>query len=104
MPREAAMVDATPIEQAALRSCLKCFGAAASTIGFDKPLGAYSEVDALSVISAIVTGYVEAMTVHHEKSKYPPVHMLGETAISDPIAASAIDAFAELEDLPWETK
>ena len=96
------MVDATPLEKAAMRTCLKFFGEAASAIGFDKPLGAYSEAEALSVISAIVTGYVEAMTVHHEQSKYPPVHLPGGTSVSDPIAPGAIDTFADLEDLPWE--
>jgi hypothetical protein len=55
LPPEAAMVDATPLEKAAMRMCLKFFGEAASAIGFDKPLGAYSEAEALSVIEAIVT-------------------------------------------------
>ena len=65
---EAAMVDVTPLEKAALRACLKPFGEAANAIGFDKPLGAYSEGEALSVIDAIVTGYVQEMAAQHERS------------------------------------
>ena len=44
-------------ELAAMRTCLKAFGAAAEEIGFDKPLGAYSEAEALQVVDAIVTCY-----------------------------------------------
>ncbi|MDP1524178.1 MAG: DUF6362 family protein [Rhodocyclaceae bacterium] len=66
------MIDATDIERSAMRSCLRAFGEAAGDIGFDKPLGAYSEKEALKVIDAIVTRYTEAMVVHHAEVKYPP--------------------------------
>ncbi len=95
-PAEAAVIDATPLEQAAMRMCLRFFGEAAGAIGFDKPLGAYSEAEALAVIEAIVTGYVDEMAAQHERAKYPPVHMRGATPVSDPIADLA-------DDLPWET-
>ncbi len=101
------MVDATPLEKAAMRACLKFFGEAASAIGFDKPLGAYSESEALMVIDAIVTAYVDEMAAQHEQSKYPPVRMPGVTPISDPIRATAPsdNPFADMkDDLPWETK
>ncbi|WP_019560801.1 DUF6511 domain-containing protein [Caldimonas manganoxidans] len=92
--REVAMIDPSDVERAAMRKCLKAFGAAAEAIGFDKPLGAYSEAEALEVIDAIVTGYTEAMVAHHEASKYPPVR-----GLKDPVS----DPFADLEDdLPWE--
>lgn len=71
--KEAAMLDASEVERAALRKCLKFFGEAAGEIGFDKPLGAYSEAEALQVIDAIVTGYTEAMVEHHEATRYPPI-------------------------------
>lgn len=108
LSREAAMVDATPLEKAAMRMCLKFFGEAANTIGFDKPLGAYSEAEALSVIEAIVTAYVDEMAAQHERTKYPPVRMPGTTPVSDPIRESAqvgsSNPFADMEDdLPWET-
>ncbi|MES0875036.1 DUF6511 domain-containing protein [Sinimarinibacterium thermocellulolyticum] len=91
---EVAMIDPSDVERAAMWACLKDFGAAAEAIGFDKPLGAYSEAEALQVIDAIVTGYTEAMVAHHEASKYPPVRGLKDS-VSDP--------FADLEDdLPWE--
>lgn len=104
-----AMVDATPLEKDALRMCLKFFGEAAGAIGFDKPLGAYSEAEALSVIDAIVTAYVDEMAAQHERSKYPPVRLSGATPINDPIRESAPpvmgNPFAEMrDDLPWETK
>ena len=100
------MVDATPLEQAAMRSCLKSFGEAASAIGFDKPLGAYSEAQALSVIEAIVTGYVQEMTAQHERSKYPSVRMPGVKPVIDPIREAeqplVENPFADMEDdLPW---
>ncbi|WP_131111609.1 DUF6511 domain-containing protein [Sulfuricystis thermophila] len=92
--REVAMIDPSEVERAAMRACLKAFGEAAEAIGFDKPLGAYSEAEALQVIDAIVTGYTEAMVAHHEASKYPPVR-----GLKDPVS----DPFADLEDdLPWE--
>ena len=82
------MVDPTEFEQAALRQCLRFFGEAASEIGFDKPLGQYSEAEALAVIEAIVTAWTEAMVAHHEASKYPPVRGLApyETTAATPAA------------------
>ena len=53
LPVGATMVDATPVEQAAMRLCLKFFGEAAGEIGFDKPLGAYTEAEALSVMAQV---------------------------------------------------
>lgn len=108
-PMEATMVDITPLEKAAMRTCLKAFGGAASTIGFDRPLGAYSEAEALAVIEAIVTAFVDEMAAHHEKSKYPPVRMPGRTPVNDPIREAAPpleeNPFADMvDDLPWEDK
>jgi hypothetical protein len=89
-----------------MRCCLKFFGEAAATIGFDKPLGAYTEAEALTVIDAIVTAYVDEMAAQHERTKYPPVRMPATAVpVSDPIreSAPASDPFADLEDdLPWE--
>ena len=91
---EIAMIDPSDVELAAMKKCPKAFGAAAESIGFDKPLGAYSEAEALQVIDAIVTCYTEAMVAHHEATKYPPVR-----GIKEPVS----DPFADLEDdLPWE--
>jgi hypothetical protein len=108
LSREAAMVDATPLEKAAMRMCLKFFGEAAAAIGFDKPLGAYSEAEALSVIEAIVAAYVDEMAAQHERTKYPPVRMPGATSVNDPFRESLPpvqeNPFADMEDdLPWET-
>lgn len=100
LPVGATMVDATPLEQAAMRLCLKFFGEAAGEIGFNKPLGDYSEAQALQVIEAIVTGYTEAMVAHHETTKLPPVRGLPHTP--DPMAVSSANPFADMEDdLPW---
>lgn len=109
VPAEQAMVDVTPLEQVAMRLCLKSFGEAASAIGFEKPLGAYSEAEALSVIDAIVSGYVAEMAAQHERSKYPAVRMPGKTPVNDPIRDALVplveNPFADMEDdLPWETK
>ena len=84
LPGEAAMVDVTPLEQAAMRSCLKAFGTAASAIGFELALGAYSEAQALQVIEAIVGCYVSEMAAQHERSHYPAVRMPGRTPVRDP--------------------
>lgn len=107
------MVDPTEFERAAMRSCLKCFGEAAGEIGFDKPLGHYSEAEALAVIEAIVTGWTQAMAAHHERAKVPAVRGVQpyETRPTTPVAAlaaatPAIDPahpFADMEDdLPWD--
>jgi len=81
----------------AMRQCLKAFGEMAGEIGFAKPLGDYSEAEALQVIDAIVTCYTDAMVEHHEASKYPPVRGMKPTP--DPL----ISPFADMEDdLPWE--
>ncbi len=95
--KEVEMIDASDIERSAMRQCLKAFGEAAGEIGFAKPLGDYSEAEALQVIDAIVTGYTEAMAAHHEASKFTPVR--GMPPVPDPLA----HPFADLEDdLPWE--
>ena len=94
--KEVPMIDPSDIELGAMRKCLKSFGEAAGDIGFDKPLGHYSESEALQVIDAIVTGYTEAMVEHHEATKFPPVRGMAPTP--DPMA----NPFADLEDdLPW---
>ncbi len=93
---EAFMFDASEIERAAMRDCLKAFGAAAEAIGFDKPLGAYSEAEAMTVIDAIVTRYTEALTEHHEQTNTPPLRGVS-------VAEVVRDPFADLkDDLPWE--
>ena len=89
---EVVMIDATDIERAAMRQCLKFFGEAAGEIGFDKPLGAYSEAEALQVIEAIVTAWTEAMAEHHAESQYPPLR--GLPPAPDPLTSP----FADLED------
>lgn len=94
---EVAMIDPSDVELAAMRKCLKSFGEAAGEIGFSKPLGDYSEAEALRVIDAIVTCYTDAMVEHHEETKFPSVRGMAPT--SDPMA----NPFADLEDdLPWE--
>lgn len=94
----AAMIDPSDVERAAMRKCLKSFGEAAGEIGFDRPLGSYSEAEAIQVIDAIVSCYSEAMVEHHEATKFSPVRGLPPS--SDPMA----DPYADLkDDLPWET-
>lgn len=94
--KEVSMIDPSDVEIASMKKCLKAFGEVAGGIGFTKPLGDYSEAEALKVIDAIVTRYTEAMVEHHDATKYPPVRGMKES-INDP--------FADLEDdLPWETK
>ena len=94
---EVAMIDPSDVELAAMRKCLKSFGEAAGEIGFAKPLGDYSEAEALRVIDAIVTCYTDAMVEHHEETKFPPVRGMAPTP--DPMT----NPFADLEDdLPWE--
>lgn len=93
------MIDLTDIELASMRKCLKAFGEAASEIGFNKPLGDYSETEALQVIDAIVTCWTDAMQEHHEKTKYPPVR--GMPPALDPMAHSLADI---KDDLPWGTQ
>jgi len=115
---EVVMIDPSAIEQNAMHRCLRFFGEAAAEIGFEKPLGQYSEAEALAVIKAIVSGYTEAMVEHHEASKFPPQRAASsgfsensETLFkrsdgqdsgltADPMAVSLADIE---DDLPWET-
>ncbi len=96
------MLTLSDIELGATRQCLKAFGTAASRIGFTKPLGDYSEDEALRVIEAIVTCFSEAMVAYHEQSKFPPVRGLPMTA--DPMTTNAVTSpFADMAgDTPWE--
>jgi len=95
--KEVEMIDASDIERAAMRQCLKAFGESAGEIGFAKPLGDYTEAEALQVIESIVTCYTDAMAMNHEASKFPPVR--GMPPSPDPLA----HPFADLEDdLPWD--
>jgi predicted RNase H-like HicB family nuclease len=41
----------------------------------DRPLSSYTQQEALQLINAVVTTYVEAMVQEHERSKYPSVRM-----------------------------
>ncbi len=92
--KEVVMIDPSEMELASMRQCLKAFGEDAGAIGFEKPLGAYSEKEALRVIEAIVTCYTDAMAGAHEASKFPPMQGMKEV-VDDP--------FADLkDDLPWE--
>lgn len=93
--KEVEMIDPSDVEIAAMKKCLKAFGEAAGAIGFGKPLGTYSEAEALRVIDAIVTCYTDAMVEHHAAAKYPPVRGMA-TAVADPFADFK-------DDLPWET-
>jgi len=52
-------------------------GEAANEVGMDRALSTYSQEEALLLINAVVTTYVEAMVQAHEASKYPPLRMLG---------------------------
>ncbi|RQS20686.1 DUF6511 domain-containing protein [Burkholderia sp. Bp8998] len=90
---ENTMIDPTEVERAAMKRCLKAFGEAAGEIGFDKPLGAYAEEEALRVIDAIVTCWTEQMVSHHEATRQPALR--GTTPPLDPFADMA-------DDLPWE--
>lgn len=90
---ELPMIDATEIEQAAMRSCLKAFGEAAGEIGFDKPLSQYTEVEALQVIDTIVTRFTDAMAERHASTAFPAVRGLSNVEQ---------DPFADLKnELPW---
>jgi hypothetical protein len=96
LEKEPPMIDATEFEQASIRSCLKAFGGTASEIGFDKPLGSYTEAEALRVCDAIVTCFTNAMAERHGSTdfNFPPVRGLTEV-VQDP--------FNDLKsDLPWE--
>lgn len=97
---EVAMINPSDVERAAMRQCLKAFGEAAGGIGFEKPLGDYSESEALRVIDAIVTCWSEAMVAHHEATKFPPVR--GLPATPDPLAPEVANPFADFnDDIPF---
>lgn len=93
---EVAMLNPSEVEKTAMRTCLKSFGAVADEIGFAKPLGEYTEIEALRVIDAIVTAYSEAMVVHHEATKFPPVR--GLPPRPDPLAPRAATPVADFDD------
>jgi Family of unknown function (DUF6511) len=80
------MIDSTQLERAAMRRCLRHFGEAAGEIGFDKALGNYSEAEALKVIDAIVSSYVDSMAARQGEHLGTPKH-----------------PFADMDDdIPWE--
>lgn len=72
---EASVIDPSDAELAAMQQCLKPLGEAASEIGMDRPLASYTEHEALRLINAVVSAYVEAMVQEHERSKFPSVRM-----------------------------
>ena len=75
LPTGVGVIDATDAELAAMQQCLKPLGEAASETGIDRPLSSYTQQEALRLINAVVTTYVEVMVQEHERSKYPPVRM-----------------------------
>ncbi len=89
------MPETTAQQRAAMRRCMRPFGNVAGEIGFDKPLGHYTEEEALRVIEAIVSAYVEAMAIDAPRAQAAP-RVAGRS-----VGLSA-DAFADLEDdIPW---
>ncbi len=74
-PAEDDVIDPSDAELAAMQQCLKPLGEAAGEIGMDRPLGSYTEHEALRLINAVVTTYVEAMVQEHERSKFPSVRL-----------------------------
>ena len=98
LTREVLMIDATELERAAMHRCLRHFGEAAGEIGFDKPLGHYTEAEALRVIDAIVSSYVDSMALAHQNLRYPPVREAGKA-----LPAPCSNPFADMaDDIPWE--
>ena len=75
LPTGVGVIDPTEAEIAAMQQCLKPLGEAASEIGMDRPLSSYTQQEALQLINAVVTTYVEAMVQEHERSKYPGARM-----------------------------
>ena len=75
LPTEDGVIDPSAVELAAMQQCLKPLGEAAGAIGMDRPLASYTEHEALRLINAVVTTYVEAMVQEHERSKFPSVRM-----------------------------
>jgi len=75
LPTGVGVIDPTEAELTAMQQCLKPLGEAASEIGMDRSLSSYTQQEALQLINAVVTTYVEAMVQEHERSKYPSVRM-----------------------------
>jgi hypothetical protein len=75
--KEGYVINPSEAEMSAMRRCLKPLGEAANEVGMDRALSTYSQAEALVLINAVVTAYVEAMVQAHEASKYPPLRMLG---------------------------
>ncbi len=75
IPQEGEVIDPTKAEIAAFHRCLKPLGDAACQIGMHKPLGQYSQDEALLLINAVVSTFVEVMVQEHERTKSPPVRM-----------------------------
>ena len=76
--KEGDVIDPSEAELAAMRRCLKPLGEAANEVGMERALSTYSQEEALFLINAVVTTYVEAMVQAHEASKYPPLRMRGQ--------------------------
>ncbi len=72
------VIDPSEAEMAAMRRCLKPLGEAANEVGMGRALSTYSQEEALLLINAVVTTYVEAMVQAHEAGKYLPLRMLGQ--------------------------
>lgn len=76
--KENEVIDPSQAEMVAMRRCLKPLGEAANQVGMDRALSSYTEAEALSLVNAVVTTYVEAMVEAHEAGKYPPLRMIGQ--------------------------
>ena len=83
---ERGVIDPTQAELAAMQQCLKPLGEAASEIGMDRPLSSYTQQEALLLIKAVISSYVQAMVQEHERSKYPPVHMHLDQSTLNPLS------------------
>ena len=105
---EPAMDELSEIERQASHACLRAFGQAAEAIGFDKPLGAYSEAEAMAVITAIVTRFSTEMQAQHVATREPPMRGGRGPVVNDPLPARlartpprALPAYDFDDDIPF---
>jgi hypothetical protein len=66
------MIDKTPLEQQALAAALRPLGEAATEIGMDKPLSAYTREEVLILIETIVDAYQKHLLDRRACGQFPP--------------------------------
>lgn len=74
-----------PLTTDTQRACLRALASAAARVGFDTPLGHYSQAQATEVIEAVTMAYERSLHAQSEPRTKPKATLNADAPFDDPI-------------------